>query len=374
MSNLKRIDIMKRGISLALFIFGLWINISAQKFVVVNVTPKGVCISGKVIERKDTIDWNEKITWLKKENCSMVVMPLNDIKYKDKHGRQQEWRARTKRTVSAIDGMDEKDNFFWWLVYNTAMGDNHKYVHLYCFDYPWFFEAVNAYDNSGIFRYHYSPEYQIGLSYLHRLSSTDGKFSIGGMLGTSWGAISQLKDKGTESVSQGANIDINTSVNIGGEPGVTINETRTEYISLRDLEYSDYVDPNHEAEHYKVNVLALGQLGYSPCKGITLDLGVGAAYHQDKYWMKEPYMIKKTYNINNLTGEISNVKEEYVKSGRSMTYKDKSEISLALRLGSFFFIPVDYGTRILLGGGYTYLPSNNKYSSWDACIGLCVDF
>lgn len=256
---------------------------------------------------------------------------------------------------------------------NMKQGENREYVHLYR-DYPWFFEAVNAYDNSGIFRYHYSPEYQIGLSYLHRLSSTDGRFSIGGMLGTSWGAISQLKNKGTESVSQGANIDINTSVNIGGEPGVTINETRTEYISLRDLEYSDYVDPNHEAEHYKVNVLALGQLGYSPCKGITLDLGVGAAYHQDKYWMKEPYMIKKTYNINNLTGEISNVKEEYVKSGKSMTYKDKSEISLALRLGSFFFIPVDYGTRILLGGGYTYLPSNNKYSSWDACIGLCVDF
>lgn len=132
MSNLKRIDIMKRGISLALFIFGLWINISAQKFVVVNVTPKGVCISGKVIERKDTIDWNEKITWLKKENCSMVVMPLNDIKYKDKHGRQQEWLAFTKRTVSAIDGMDEKDNFFWWLVYNTAMtkggvGFNNKF-------------------------------------------------------------------------------------------------------------------------------------------------------------------------------------------------------------------------------------------------------
>ena len=75
-----------------------------------------------------------------------------------------------------------------------------------------------------------------------------------------------------------------------------------------------------------------------------------------------------------LTGETSEPSYEYVHSGQSTMYKDKSKWSLALRLGSIFFIPINDNTSIVLGGGYTYLPMNNKCSSWDACLGISWEF
>lgn len=235
-------------------------------------------------------------------------------------------------------------------------------------DYPWFFEAVDAYDDSGILTYHYSPKNQIGLSYLHRLSSTDGKLSVGAMLASSVGLFSQLGAQ----TDQAQNLYLD--LDLGGNQDNTNIETHKEYINLSDLEYSDYVDPYNEAKHYDINALMLGKVGYSPCNGVTLDLGIGAAYHQDKYWMKEPYAIKKTYTTNKLTGETSEPSYEYVHSGQSTMYKDKSKWSLALRLGSIFFIPINDETSIVLGGGYTYLPMNHKYSSWDACLGISWEF
>ena len=187
------------------------------------------------------------------------------------------------------------------------------------------------------------------------------------MLSSSVGLFSQLGAKS----ELYTNLDLDLDLNLGGDQDI---ETHKEYINLTDLEYSDYVDPNHEAKHYDINALMLGKIGYSPCEGITIDFGIGAAYHQDKYWMKKPYAIKKTYTTNKLTGEISEPTYEYVRSGQSTMYKDKSKWSLALRLGSLFFIPVNDGTSIVVGGGYTYLPMNNKCSTWDACLGICWEF
>lgn len=235
-------------------------------------------------------------------------------------------------------------------------------------DYPPFFEAVDTYDDSGILTYHYSPKNQIGLSYLHRLSSTDGKLSVGAMLASSVGLFSQIGAQTDQATNLYLDLDL------GGNQDNTEIETHKEYINLTDLEYSDYVDPYHEAKHYDINALMLGKVGYSPCNGVTLDLGIGAAYHQDKYWMKEPYVIKKTYITNKLTGETSEPTYEYVHSGKSTMYKDKSKWSLALRLGSIFFIPVNDNTSIVLGGGYTYLPMNHSCSSWDACLGISWEF
>ena len=278
----------------------------------------------------------------------------------------------TNRTLNVLSGTHQikvvkRGYYDKTITKNLSNGRNSETINLER-DYPCFFETVDAYDDSGILTYHYSPKNQIGLSYLHRLSSTDGKLSVGAMLASSVGLFSQLGAQ----TDQAPNLYLD--LDLGGNQDNTEIETHKEYINLTDLEYSDYVDPYHEAKHYDINALMLGKVGYSPCNGVTLDLGIGAAYHQDKYWMKEPYAIKKTYTTNKLTGETSEPSYEYVHSGQSTMYKDKSKWSLALRLGSIFFIPINDNTSIVLGGGYTYLPMNNKCSSWDACLGISWEF
>lgn len=230
-------------------------------------------------------------------------------------------------------------------------------------DYPWFFESVYTSGNAGILTYHFSPQYQIGFGYLHRLDCTDGKFAVGGMICTSTDLFSQIGIKDSNIPNIGIDFDIIT--------GNT--QSKVEYIDLSNMEYSNYVDPYNEARHFDMNSLILGQVAYSPCEGITIDLGAGADYHRDKYWMKEPYAIKKKYTLNSETGEISNLTQEYVKYGSSMMYKDKSSVEFAIRLGTKFFIPLD-SSSIVIGGGYIYLPGNTERNTWDACLGICFDF
>lgn len=254
-------------------------------------------------------------------------------------------------------------------------GRNNEYIPL-TKDYPWFIEVPNVWGDRGVLTYHYSPKYQIGFRYMQGLSDSDGKFSIGAMLGFSADFFSQIKtwgDNSSYSVT-GLDIEINNNITIGGKPEENPLESHKEYIDLSDYDYSDYVDPYNEAKHYEVNTLMLAQAGFSPINGFMVDLGLGAAYHRDKYWMKIPYRIKKTWTTNKLTGEVSEPTYEYEKHGSTKMYKNDGEWSLALRLGASLMIPVSDDGRIVVGGGYTHLPHNKDFSSWDACLGYCWDF
>lgn len=281
--------------------------------------------------------------------------------------------GRTYQNLSTLTGthqvmVKKKGYYEKTTTLNLKSGRNREYVEL-TRDYPWFWEESGS---AHIVTYHYSPKYQIGLSYMYR-DLADEKLSLGLMLSASTGLFAKLFDTSqystvTIDLSQKVDIDINGN---GSDLSV---EHKTEYIDTRELEYSDFVDPNHEAKHYDANALMLAKIGYSPCTGITLDLGLGAAYHQDKYFMESPYQIKKTYTINNITGEVSEPQFEYSKQGSQFMFKDKSKWSFAMRLGTMFFVPLGSDASLVLGGGYTYLPMNTKYSTWDASLGICWEF
>ena len=93
--------------------------------------------------------------------------------------------------------------------------------------------------------------------------------------------------------------------------------------------------------------------------------------------MSDTYDIKKTVITNKLTGGvIGEPQYEYNSRGEDKWYKGHTKWSPALRLGARFFIPLDDfdDYSITLGSGYTYLPANHQFSSWDASVGFCWYF
>ncbi len=233
-------------------------------------------------------------------------------------------------------------------------------------NYPDWFEYDD--DGANILSYHFSPKYEIGLSYLYRFE--DSRWSLGTILGASAGLFRGW-DIGT----------IRQTVSIGGSTSttVTINGVSYEQASLRIStqeydSYSEEVDPYNEAKKYDANFLFLGNCGFNVCNGFMLEAGIGAGYHKDKYKMPHTYDIVKTTTTNLTTGELlEGPKYQYQKVGGSKWYGGKSKWSPAFRLGTKFLIPIDgfwsHSSAITLGGGYTYLPCNNKFSSWDVNVG-----
>ena len=223
--------------------------------------------------------------------------------------------------------------------------------------------------------YHFSPKYHVGLSYMYRIDGS--RFSFGAMMASSidfyrgWDlSIAEFSSFGGQ-VESTITIDDGT----GNIVDATVNtSTKDNRINNR---YSSDIDPYNEAKQYDANFLFLGNFGFSACNGIMLEAGFGGAYHEKRYYMSDTYKTTKTTITNNLTGElIGEPKYEYDSTGQDQWYDGDSVWSPAIRIGAKFFIPLDRfdDYSIAIGGGYTYLPMNHKFSTWDASVGFCWYF
>ena len=248
-------------------------------------------------------------------------------------------------------------------------GANSKYISL-TRKTSWFFRWNNSDVAIDYASYMYSPKYPIGLQYLHRFE--DSYFLFGGIVALSSGLFRGMDLISATSVSQSVSISIGTTSS-GTSTGI---QEQTSTIDISDEPYSNYVDPYNEAKHYDANALLLANLGYNLCNGIILEAGIGAAYHQDRYYMGQTYSINKTTRTNTITGEVTELPYEYVQQPTDKWYKENGKWSIATRFGTKFLIPLSsYDENfITLGGGYTFIFANHKYNSWDVNIGYSWNF
>lgn len=234
-------------------------------------------------------------------------------------------------------------------------GPNNFYAQLKR-EWPWFW----SWDGEDILNvsYHFSPKYQIGLSLLRR--AEDSRFSYGIFLGCSPRLFS--------GIFLGEKQTIHLNLDLTPQPE---NYTREHtYVYADSSPYSQDVDPYSEAKKYDGNALMLGQIGISPFNGMTIELGLGASYHCDKYYMKNTYDLERTIYRDKNTQEVTLQISQWTKNDESRWYNQGDKWSPAMRLGAMFAIPIssdDY--NLTFGGGYTFLPMNMKYSSWDASVG-----
>lgn len=237
-------------------------------------------------------------------------------------------------------------------------------------DYFEFNESGNAHH----INYHFSPEYQLGLSYYYSLF--DYPVSFGAYIAASPKFFKGL----VVNLITSDEIDIIADATIEDESGEKIDAT-IHVTSVNDWssdKYSSFIDPNNEAQEYRANFLAIGNIGFNPCNGIMIEAGIGAARINSRYYMPNVYYITKTTITNDLTGEpvVDPVYNYESLPGISKWYKGSPQWTLALRLGGKIFIPLDgfYENSLTIGGGYIYLPMQNKHSTWDATIGFCRHF
>lgn len=251
-----------------------------------------------------------------------------------------------KETLSGVHTIKVKKSGYYSesKTLRLSAGDNYERFVL-TKDAPWAWDWDGYEYPKGNVSYHFSPRYQLGLSYDHIF---ENHFSIGGMFSTSFGAYRGVNflTKTSYSYSE-TDLDGNVAIYSG------------------DLEYSSFVDPYNEAKHCDSNVLLLLQGGYLPCNLVMINLGLGAAMHRDKYYMENTYSIMQKDDV-----------VEYKPVGFPHWYKQNTKWSPAVRLGAKFFIPLDEDQEncITIGGGYTYLPTTHKYSSWDASVGFSWQF
>lgn len=216
--------------------------------------------------------------------------------------------------------------------------------------------------------YHFSPKYQVSLSYMYRIDGYNvTRLSYGLILGFSPWFFKGMGDYFSQSVSVdvSSSTSVSTSVTVGGVPIVGESEAKKIY-DTSSMEYSSFVDPYGIAKYYDSNALALANIGFNACNGIMLEVGIGAAWHQDKYYMENTYKV-----IETIKGEESPI-YDYSPQNVSHLYKGKVKCSPAIRLGVNFMIPFnrDYDFGLTIGGGYIYLPMNHRSSSWDASLGF----
>lgn len=216
--------------------------------------------------------------------------------------------------------------------------------------------------------YHFSPKYQASLSYMYRVDGYNvTRLSYGLILGFSPWFFKGMGDYFSQSVSVdvSSSTSVSTSVTVGGVPIVGESEAKKIY-DTSSMEYSSFVDPYGIAKYYDSNALALANIGFNACNGIMLEVGIGAAWHQDKYYMENTYKV-----IETIKGEESPI-YDYSPQNVSHLYKGKVKCSPAIRLGVNFMIPFnrDYDFGLTIGGGYIYLPMNHRSSSWDASLGF----
>jgi len=236
---------------------------------------------------------------------------------------------------------------------------------------PAFFDWDGDVDGSQGIGYHYSPKYQIGLSYFYRFQ--ESRFSLGAILATSTGLY---RETGVQAYSY-SYVDSDRTYTVDENGNQVTYREQTKYQFLDGNHYSEGNDPYKEAKTYDANFLVLANVGYNVCNGIMLEAGFGAGYHQDKIHMPSLYVKGVTTTTNLTTGqEVGIPKVDYIKQSGSKWYNENSKWSPAARLGAKFFIPLDDwdSNYITLGGGYTLLFSNSKQSSWDINLGYVWTF
>lgn len=234
---------------------------------------------------------------------------------------------------------------------------------------PWFFDWDEYDSPKNFISYTFSPKYQLGLQYLYKFDNS--RFLLGCNLAFSTGFFRGWRNS---SISVAGSTTYSSTVIVydeNGNPILCTNKTTTTWGNPKD--YSSDIDPYNEAKAYDSNILLMLTGGYMPCNGLILEMGLGVGTHRDKIYMPYTYTIKKSVITNQETGEmIGEPQYEYTRENSSYWYKGKREYSFATRFGMKFNIPVG-DCLITLGGGYTYLFSNDEFSSWDASIGFAFD-
>lgn len=255
---------------------------------------------------------------------------------------------------------------------DLTAGKNYKAAYLSSTkETPAFFAWDGDVDGFQGINYHYSPKYQIGLSYLYRFQ--ESRFSLGSIIAFSTGIF---RGTGVNTYSYSYVDSDNTyTADENGEQVTYRKETKYQFLDSD--HYSQDNDPYKEAKTFDSNFLALANIGYNVCNGIMIEAGLGAGYHQDKIHMPNIY-VKGVTTITNLTTgkEVGVPKVEYLKQSGSKWYHENSKWSPAARLGAKFFIPLDGwdSNYITIGGGYTFLFSNSKQNSWDINVGYVWTF
>lgn len=228
---------------------------------------------------------------------------------------------------------------------------------------------------ANLISYHFSPKNQLGCSYTHRIDGS--RISLGVMLSTSINSF-----YGWNLFTSHSGVYGTTGITITiDQSTVTIEETSLDD-GLRYDKYSSYIDPYNEAVHDNAIFVFLGNLGLNVCNGIMIEAGVGGMCIWERFYMSDTYKITKTVTTieDCLTGEemVEEPQYEYTSNGVDKWYRGDFTISPAFRLGSKLFVPLGnfdiYSCSIVFGGGYTYMPTNYKFSSWDAALGFCWYF
>lgn len=251
-------------------------------------------------------------------------------------------------------------------------GNNYKYYALIKYQAK-YWDWDEDYDGSQYVSYHFSPEYQIGLSYLYR--PEDSRFSYGAFVGLSTGLFKGIKLTSAYSESY-TETTLSYTMEIGGVSSQYLETTTLE--SDKPIKtYNEDIDPDHKVKKYDANALILANFGYNPCNGIIFEAGVGAGYHQDKLYLPFTSYLTKTVTQNLNTGEyVGEPKYGYIQGTGETWFHKNTKWSPAFRLGAKALIPLDgWDTYFLsVGGGYTFLFNNSKYSSWDATLGFAWTF
>lgn len=234
----------------------------------------------------------------------------------------------------------------------------------------WF--SYDFYSGAHHINYHFSPKYELGLSYMYRFDGSS--FSLGAMLASSIGFFRGI-DWSIVKVTSSVNMSTTSETKVDDGTGNFVDAivTTSTINDSHSNKYTSEIDPYNQAKQHDANFLFLGNVGFNICNGLMLEAGFGGAYHQKRYYMSDTYIITKTIITNKQTGEIIGAPQyDYTSQGEDKWYSGYSKWSPALRLGARFFIPLDNfdDYSITLGGGYTYLPINHSFSSWDASIGF----
>lgn len=117
---------MSKSIYLVFLSLFVYMNVNAQglkdKVKVMEVTPNGVMVAGKVVERYDTLDGNGAVVW-RKSNAHMILKPLADI-----FDEMPFYKGCVYRIYCGPEeNSRERYDLLWWIKYcNTAAKSSKK--------------------------------------------------------------------------------------------------------------------------------------------------------------------------------------------------------------------------------------------------------
>lgn len=116
---------MSKSIYLIFLFLLVHMNVNAQglkgKFKVMEVTPNGVMVAGKVVERYDTLDGNSAVVW-RKSNAHMILKPLANISFK---GEEEKWSCEFYKGVlykvrNIYNYKNSQEKLLWWMKRNES--------------------------------------------------------------------------------------------------------------------------------------------------------------------------------------------------------------------------------------------------------------